>query len=266
MALLSFPSPQSGAYRTSGEDDEGFGVVSVLSHLDAFRRRLVYSFAAIVIGILLGFAFINRVVDVILAPTRRVLPSGNRLIYTQPGEAFGLYIQIALIVGIVLAMPFIMYQVWRLIVPLVPTGGKKFAIPFVLMSTIGFVAGALFNHHVVFPFLMTFFASFDTPDLVFMPRLGDVFALYVRMLLGLGAVFQMPTVVFFFAKTGLLTAGFLWRNFRYAIFVIFIVAAVITPTGDFAIQTIFAAPMIGLYLLSILIAWMFGRSQSVPPD
>ena len=129
------------------------------------------------------------------------------------------------------------------------------------MSTVGFVVGAAFNHYVVFGYMMAFFASFNTPELVFMPKLDDVFDLYTKMLLGMGAVFQMPTVVFFLAKMGLVTARFLWRSFRYAVLLIFVVAAVITPTGDMVTQSIFAAPMIALYLLSIVIAWLFGKKR-----
>ena len=135
-----------------------------------------------------------------------------------------------------------------------------------LFTTLGFLAGAAFTHYVAFPYMMAFFASFNTPDLLFMPRLEDVFSLYTTMLLGMGAVFQMPTVVFFLAKTGLVTARFLWRSFRYAFLLIFIVAAVITPTGDMVTQAIFAAPMVGLYLLSILIAWVFGKARITPAD
>jgi len=106
-----------------------------------------------------------------------------------------------------------------------------------------------------------FFASFNTPDLRFMPKLDDVFDLYTKMVLGMAIVFQMPTVVFFLAKAGLITAGFLWRSFRYAFLLIFVAAAVITPTGDMVTQTIFAAPMIALYLLSIAIAGIFGKAR-----
>ena len=265
MALLPFSRPEAGAARAPSDDDSGLAATgaSVLEHLDAFRKRLVYSCLAIAVGILVGFAAIDRVVIFLLAPTRRALPSGTRLIYTQPGEAFTLYIQIALIVGVVLAMPFIMYQLWRLVAPLTGTFGKKLAMPFVLMSTTGFIAGAAFNHYVVFPWVMAFFAGFNRPDLVFMPKLEDVFSLYTKMLLGLGAVFQMPTLVFFLAKMGLVTARLLWRHLRLAILAIFVVAAVITPTGDMITQMIFAAPMIGLYLLSIWIAWMFGKAKSL---
>jgi sec-independent protein translocase protein TatC len=163
-------------------------------------------------------------------------------------------------------MPYIMFQFWRLIAPIVPPAARRFAFPFAIFTTLGFIGGAAFTHFLAFPYIMVFFASFNTPDLVFLPRLSDVFDLYTKMLLGMGAVFQMPAVVFFLAKAGLVTAGFLWRSFRYAFLIIFIAAAIITPTGDMVIQTIFAAPMIGLYLLSILIAWVFGRRRSTLED
>jgi len=114
--------------------------------------------------------------------------------------------------------------------------------------------------------MMAFFASFNTPDLLFMPKLDDVFGLYTKMLLGMGAVFQMPTVVFFLAKAGLVSARLLWRGFRYAFLLIFVVAAVITPTGDMVTQSIFAAPMVALYGLSIVIAWAFGTKRATPAD
>ena len=150
--------------------------------------------------------------------------------------------------------------------PIVPPGGRRFAFPFAAFTTIGFIAGAAFTHFIAFPYMMAFFASFNTPDLVFMPKLSDVFDLYTKMLLGMGAVFQMPTVVFFLAKAGLVSARFLWRSFRYAFLLIFVAAAIITPTGDMVTQAIFAAPMVGLYILSIAIAWFFGKTRITPAD
>jgi sec-independent protein translocase protein TatC len=110
--------------------------------------------------------------------------------------------------------------------------------------------------------MMSFFASFNTPELVFLPKLEDVFDLYTKMLLGMGLVFQMPTIVYFLAKMQMVTWRFLARNFKYAILLIFIAAAVITPSGDMITQSIFAAPMVALYLLGILIAWIVGPKKS----
>ena len=265
MALVPFPGTQSGAYKELPPDEEddllGVGKMSFLEHLDELRKRIVRSCLAVAVGILVTFAYINPIFNFILAPTRKALPPGAKLIYTQPGEAFSLYITVALIAGAVVAAPYIMYQVWMFIAPGLYSNEKRMAIPFVLFTTIGFVAGALFNHYISFPFMMAFFASFNTPDLAFMPKLEDVFGLYTKMLIGMGLVFQMPTIVYFLARIKLITARFLAKNFKYAFLIIFVVAAVITPTGDMMTQAIFAAPMVGLYLLSIAIAWIVGPKR-----
>ena len=239
-------------------DTGRFGQMSVLEHLEHFRKRLVYSCLGVAVGVLVAFAFINEIVNFVFKPIRSVLPSGSKMIYTQPGEAFSVYLQIAMIAGVVIAAPFIMYQVWRLIAPALHAREKRFAVPFVLFTTLGFVAGAAFNHYIAFKFMIAFFGSFNSPQLGFMPRLDDVFGMYTHMLFIMGLVFQMPTLVFFLAKMGLVSARFLLRNFKYAVLIIFIVAAVITPTGDPFNQTVFALPVIGLYIVSIVIAWIFG--------
>src|SRR5262249_4045691 len=160
----------------------------------------------------------------------------SKLMYTEPNEAFSFYIWIGLIAGGVLAAPYIMYQFWLFIAPGLYAKEKRMAIPFVMMSSVGFVAGALFNHYVVFPWMMAFFQSFKTSDLTFMPKLDSVFDLYTKMLIGMGIIFQMPTIVYFLSKMRVITARFLWKNFRYAILVIFIIAAIITPTTDMVNQ------------------------------
>ena len=257
MALVPFPGPQSTAVATSHEEDEeSTGArMSFLDHLDELRRRIVNACIAVAVGVAVTFWKIDFIFNFILAPTRAALPPGVKLIYTQPGEAFSLYITVSLIAGAVVASPFIMLQVWLFIAPGLYSNEKKMAIPFVLFTTVGFLLGAAFNHYISFPYLMVFFSSFNTPDLAFMPKLEDVFGLYSKMLIGMGLVFQMPAVIFFLAKMRLVTAKFLASNFKYAILIIFVAAAVITPSGDMMTQTIFAAPMLGLYLLSILIAW-----------
>src|SRR3954451_12090507 len=229
MALVPFPGPQSGALPLPPDEDDddipAEGKMSFLEHLDELRRRIVNSAIAIALAVVAGFYWINQIVDFILAPTRKALPPGVKLIYTQPGEAFSLYVQIALIMGVVLAAPVIMYQVWMFIAPGLYSNEKRMAYPFVLFTTIGFVAGAAFNHYVSFPFMMAFFASFNTADLAFMPKLDDVFGLYSKMLIGMGIVFQMPTVVFFLAKMKLVSARFLIAHLKYALLIIFIIAA-----------------------------------------
>jgi sec-independent protein translocase protein TatC len=263
MALVPFPGSQSAAYPLPpDDDDDASGVkMSFLEHLDELRKRIVNSAIAIGVGILISFTFINRIYTFLMTPTMKVLPAGSKLIYTEPGEAFSLYIQLSLIVGSILASPVIMYQVWLFIAPGLYANEKKLAIPFVLLSTLGFVGGALFNHYIMFPWMMSFFASFNTQDLVFMPKLDSVFSIYTKFLIAMAVVFQMPTLVFFLAKMKLVTARFLIAKFKYALLIIFILSAVITPTGDPVTQVVFAAPMVGLYLLGIVIAWVVGPKR-----
>jgi sec-independent protein translocase protein TatC len=133
---------------------------------------------------------------------------------------------------------------------------KRLGAPFVALATLGAVGGAAFSHYVMFPSMMSFFGAFHTAKVRFMPRVEDTFDLYTNLLLGMVAVFQIPTVVLFLARMRLVTARFLWRHIRYAILVIFIVAAVLTPSADHWNQTAFALPMVGLYLIGILVAWI----------
>jgi sec-independent protein translocase protein TatC len=267
MALVPFPAAKTGALQVPPDDpfdhdDDASGKMSFLEHLDELRKRIINAVLGIVVGIGLSFFYIQRIYDFLIGPAIATLPPGeSRLIFTQPTEAFSLYIQISLISGAVIAAPWIMYQVWKFIAPGLYSNEKRFVVPFVLFSTIGLLAGGAFNHYVAYPFIMTYFASFNTPDLVYMPQLSYVFGLYVKMLVGLGLIFQMPTVVFFLAKMKVLTAWFLVKQFKLAILLIFITAAVVTPTGDPMTLMIFAAPMIGLYTLSIAIAWLVGPKR-----
>ncbi len=237
------------------------GGLSFLEHLDELRKRLVRACIAIAVGAVIAFFFIDQIVAFVFAPMRKALPPGAKLIYTAPGEAFGLYVNIALIAGVAIASPFVMYQVWRFIAPALYSNEKRFAIPFVVLSSAGLVGGALFSHYVVFPSMIAFFGIYSSPELQFMPRVADSFGLYTKMLMGMALVFQMPTLIFFLAKMRLVTARFLFVNIKYAILIIFIVAAVLTPGGDPWNQTVFAAPMVVLYLLGIVIAWAVAPRQ-----
>lgn len=263
MALVPFPGGKTGALQVPPEDpfdkDEfAEGKMSFLEHLEELRKRIINAVLGVAVGIGLSFFFIQQIYEFLTAPAIATLPEGSRLIYTQPTEAFALYIQISLISGAVFAAPWIMYQVWGFIAPGLYANEKRFVVPFVLFSTIGFLAGAAFNHYVAYRFVMIYFASFNTPNLVYMPQLSYVFGLYVKMLIGLGLIFEMPTVVFFLAKMRVLTARFLLKQFKLAVLLIFITAAVVTPTGDPMTLMIFATPMIGLYLVSIAIAFIVG--------
>ena len=276
MAVVPFPDPQGeqgrsalsdASNRWSSDDERSLPgtKMSFLEHLDELRKRITYSVGALAVGVLISFTFIKQIFEFIMLPLQRMLPPGGTLLYTEPTEAFVLYLKIALLAGLIIAAPFIIWQVWLFVAPALYANEKKFAIPFVLLSTIGFVSGAAFSHYVVFPLMWKFLASFSTDYMVFMPRIDPVFSLYTKMVLALSLVFQMPCLVFFLAKMGMLTARFMVRNLKYAVLIMFVSAAVLTPSGDMLTQTLVAVPMIGLYLISIVIAWVFGKRRE-PAD
>jgi sec-independent protein translocase protein TatC len=237
-------------------DDEAAGTMSFLEHLDDLRRRIIYSSLALVSGMALSFFFMDALVGFVFEPTFRVLPPGAELIFSRPTENIAIYLDIALMAGLVLAAPVIMYQVWLFVAPALYAHEKKFVIPLVVLTAIGSVAGAAFSHYVLFPSMMTFFATFTLPRIRFEPRIEYVFELYTRSLIGMVLVFQIPTLAFFLAKIRVVTSRFMWRHLRYAILGIFIAAAVLTPSSDPWNMTIFAIPMLALYFIGIVVAWL----------
>lgn len=259
-------SPESaiGPLRPSNDPEEDAldtGRMSFLDHLDELRTRLVRALLAVVAGFIIAFAFIERLFGFIMRPLQAVLPDGGKLVYTEPAEAFLLYMKVAALVGLLLATPVVLYQVWMFVAPGLYANEKKFAIPFVLFATVFFIAGAAFSHYMVFPWAWQFFAGFTTDYMQFMPRIQPVFSLYVKLMLAMGLVFQLPTLVFFLARVGLVTPRFLVKHVKYAILIIFIIAAVITPTADPVTQALVAGPMMVLYALSIVIAWVFQKRK-----
>jgi sec-independent protein translocase protein TatC len=272
MALLPFPRAadepsEDGSDRWDESDVEGGGAkMTFLEHLDELRKRLTISLAAIGIGCLIAFTFVEKIYSFIMDPLTRLLPKGSTFVFTEPTEAFVLYVKMALLVGVIMAVPVILLQVWLFIAPGLYAREKKLAFPFIVLASVGFLGGAAFTHYLLFPWMWIFFASFANDKLTFYPRIEPVFGLYVKMVLAMGGVFQMPAIVYSLARIGLVTARFLLRSFRYAILIIFIAAAVITPSGDMLTQTLFAVPMIGLYLISIAIAWMFGKKRRRPAE
>jgi len=265
MPVLPFPDPQNQRDRNHWNEPEGRdagGKMSFLEHLDEFRRRLINSLIAVGVGMGISFFFISRIFEFIMVPLQRMLPPGGHLIATEPTEPFMLYLKIALLAGIVIASPAIMLQVWLFVAPGLYATEKKFAVPFILLTTIGFVLGAAFSHYIVFPLMWRYFASFQTDYMLFTPKIDAVFSLYVRMMIALGIVFEMPTVVFALARMGVVTARWLLRNLKYAVLLNFIIAAVITPSPDPFSQAMVAAPMCGLYLISIVIAWLCGKPRT----
>ena len=270
MALAPSPdqdSDESTPIKRTENDEapdqgDGAGKMSFLDHLDELRNRLVVSISSLLVGVLICFGFIGPIFDFIMEPLTDVLPEGGTLVYTEPAAAFLLNIKMAALAGLLLATPVLMSQLWLFVAPGLYAHEKKFAYPFVGLASGFFIGGALFAHYILFPIAWGFFAGFSSDYMAFMPRVQPAFTLYVRLVLACGVVFQLPTIVLFLARMGVATPGFLIKNFKYAILIIFIFAAVLTPTGDPVTLSMMAAPMIVLYILSIGIAWLFGKRKA----
>jgi sec-independent protein translocase protein TatC len=243
------------------DDDEGGGKMSFLEHLDELRKRIIRALISLCLGVAIAAFFIDEIYAFVMLPLRQALRPGETMIYTYPTEAFMLYIRIAVIAGLFIAAPLIFFQVWLFVAPALYQKERRYAFPFVALSSVGVISGAAFSHYVAFPLMWRFFASFSNELVSFMPRIEDSFSLYMRMLLGMAAIFQMPALVFFLARMGVVNARWMARQFKYAILLIFVVAAVITPSSDMASQAIVAVPMIGLYIISIGIAWLVGKKK-----
>lgn len=243
------------------------GSMAFLDHLDELRQRLIACTAAWIVGLVIAYVFSARIQDVIMRPLRDVLPPGSPLVFTDPAGGFVLQFRIAAIAGTFLASPFLMLQVWRFVAPGLYRDEKRLAIPFVVLSSLLFIAGASFSHVVAFPMAMAFFASFSTDVVRMMPEVERTFGMYVRMLFAFALAFQLPVVVMFLARVGIVTARFLVRHTRYAVLVVFILAAVLTPGGDVYVQLLMAAPMLVLYALAIGLAWIVepARGESEIP-
>jgi sec-independent protein translocase protein TatC len=228
-----------------------------LDHLDEFRSRLIKCCIAVGVGMVVAYSFVDKIARFVLGPTLAALPAGtDRLQTTRLGEGFSFYLDIAMIAGGLLASPVVLYQVWRFIAPGLYAREKRLALPFVAMGLTGTLAGAAFSHYLLFPQMVTFFASFDSPLMRFEPTVQDTFAQYKNMLLAMIGVFQLPTLALFLTRLRLITARFLLKQFPYAVLIIFIAAALLTPSLDAWTQTVLAVPMLGMYVISIAIAWL----------
>lgn len=256
--------PALAASEFAGEAEEGSdrSRMSFLEHLDELRRRIIYSTYALVVCCVATFFYWEPMYRYLVAYFGE---NGGQLIYNQPMAGFMFSLKISALAGLILASPFIFSQLWLFIAPGLYAKEKRIVIPVVLFCSLFFFAGAWFAHFIAFPSMWRFFASYEVPGLTYMPALDVVFALYVKIILGLGLVFQMPMLVFFLARFGIVTAGFMIRKFKYAVLIIVVLAAVITPSSDPVNLAVFSAPMLLLYVVSIGVAWGFGKKRTIDP-
>lgn len=244
------------------ELDLGGGRMTFLEHLDELRKRLIGMIGGIFVGCIVSFSLLPRIFRFIMVPLQQMLPDGGKMITTAGPEYFMLHIKVGLLGGLVVAAPWVLFQIWLFVAPGLYAHEKRFTIPFVAGASVFFFGGAAFAHYVAFPVIWRFFIDFSSDEfVVFMPRIGDVLSLYMKIVLGLGIVFQMPVLVLALARMGLVTAGFLFRNFKYALLIIAILGAVLSPGGDIVGQLVMGGPMLVLYVFSIGVAWVFQKRR-----
>jgi sec-independent protein translocase protein TatC len=232
--------------------------MSLLEHLEELRKRIIYSAISIFGGFSVAYWYHEQIYELMQRPITFALKNNHldtQLVFTNPTDPFNMYLKMALIGGIFLASPLVLYQVWLFISPGLYRHEKRYVVPF-MVATVGlFVAGGLFAYRMAFPAALNFLIQFSKQ---FKPMItiGEYTDLFLTLIIGMGIVFELPILVFFLALMGIVTAGWLWRNLRYSILIIFTIAAIVTPTTDITNMCLFAAPMVGLYIVSIGVAYL----------
>jgi sec-independent protein translocase protein TatC len=242
---------------------ESLPAMGFLDHLEELRKRIVYSIIAVAVGFGVCWGYHEKIYAVMQKPIMDVLRANglsDKLVFLNPTEPFNLYLKIAALAGLFLTSPFVLYQVWMFISPGLYRDEKRYVVPFMVSTIALFTSGGYFGYRIVYPRALEFLIAFGrqfTP----MITIGEYTSLFLSIVLGMGLIFEMPILIFFLALMGIVSAGFMWKNFRYSILVIFVIAAIVTPTPDIVNMCVFAAPMIALYVVSIGIAWLVHPKQ-----
>ncbi|MGA6925943.1 MAG: twin-arginine translocase subunit TatC, partial [Desulfosarcina sp.] len=199
------------------------------AHLEELRKRLITSFIAVAIGFAVSYGFKEQLFQILTRPLISVMKEGETLIYTGLPEAFFTFLKVSFLAGLMIASPVIIYQFWMFVAPGLYDREKRLLIPVVFLSSIFFIGGALFGYFVVFPFGFDFFLGFATETIRPMPSMKEYLSFSAKLLLAFGLVFELPLVITFLARLGIVSVPFLKKNRKYAILLFFVGAALLTP-------------------------------------
>jgi sec-independent protein translocase protein TatC len=231
------------------------------AHLEELRKRLIVCFIAVGAGFLLSFGFKERLFNILVQPLIKVMQEGETLIYTGLPEAFFTYLKVAFLTGILAASPVILYEFWMFVAPGLYQKERRLLGPVVVLSSLFFIGGALFGYLLVFPWGFKFFLGFATDTIRPLPSMREYFGFSAKLLLAFGLVFELPLVLTFLARLGIISVEFLKKNRKYAILLFFVGAAILTPP-DVITQIMMAVPLMVLYEISIIGAKLFGRQKT----
>jgi len=239
--------------RNAVQDRAELPGMSLMEHLEELRKRLLWSLAYLLAGMALAYAFITKLIAFIQKP---LVDIGLHMTMTHPTDAINLYIKTSAVCGAIFASPFILFQVWLFISPGMYSHEKKYVWPFML-STVGlFLSGAWFGYKYVLPGAMVVLIQNFGKNFQHMITIEDYTGFFLAVILGLGVTFELPVLIYFLALFGIVDAKFLLKNFRYAIMAIFLIAACICPTPDPIGMCLFASPMLALYFVGVLVAYL----------
>ena len=235
------------------------------SHLEELRKRLIFCFIAVGIGFVLSYGFKEKLFQILTRPLISVMQTGDKLIFTGLPEAFFTYLKVAFLSGIILAAPVIFYQFWMFVAPGLYKKEKRFMVPIVFLSTFFFVGGALFGYFIVFPYGFKFFLGFASEIIRPLPSMREYLGFASKLLLAFGLVFELPLIITFLARLGIVSVSFLKKNRKYALLLFFVGSAILTPP-DVVTQIMMALPLMLLYEISIIGARIFGKKKSEEDD
>ncbi len=243
------------------EDAPDEGKMPFTAHLVELRKRLIYCFISIGIGFSVCYYFSKPLFRVMMDPLLRAMPEGERLIYTGLPEAFFTYLKVGFWGGFLLSLPVIFYQLWQFAAPGLYRHERRYLVSFVIFATILFLIGGFFGYFIVFPFGFKFFLGFSDETIRALPSVQQYFSLALKLLLGFGVIFELPLAMVFLGKMGIVNAPLLARGRKFAVLLIFVVAAILTPP-DVVSQVLMALPLMVLYEISIVLVRMIGKKKA----
>ena len=246
-----------------GEEQSEEHGMTLTQHLQELRVRLFKAIIAVVLGMLACYGFSGTLLEVMARPMLDVLPPGVTFLTFSPTEIFFSELKMAMVAGVFLVSPYIFYQLWKFVAPGLYPHERKWLLPIAFVTALLFTVGALFGYFVVFPFGFTFFVSLshDYSWMVFEPRLQEYMGFAIKLLFAFGIAFELPLVIFFLARVGIVSSVGLRKNRKYAVLFAFVVGAILTPP-DVVSQTLMAGPLILLYEIGVWVAHFFGKKRS----
>lgn len=239
--------------KKSGETGQELKSMSLLEHIEELRKRLFYIIIGVVVCFLICLNWASEIFDFLAVPVNKALHGQSKLVFTKLQGPFVLYMKVALLAGFLLALPWIFYHLWKFIAPALYKKEKKQVTPFIFFTSVSFISGTAFGYYIMFPMAFEFLIQMGK-DFTPMLTIDDYFGLVFRMLLALGCIFELPVIIYFLAKIGLITHRFLWKNYHWAMIIILIVGAILSPPDVFS-QVLVSAPLLILYTFGIVIAW-----------